>query len=349
MITNLRIFSLLFIFLIVVTSCQKEIGFGTGIDTPAGTNSGTAKYSLSGVPGNCTGAIVSGSWKAGAALPDTNTVKIKVIVDSVGTYNITTASANGISFAASGTFASTGEQTVILKASGIPAAAGSFNYTAGANGCIFTITVIGGVVPPPVTGECKSCSYIPVCVGTKYTYEIDNNGSVLTLVEELLAPETDTTVNGVVYKKIQAKYDYSNGTSNKNFGYYNCTNNTTTVFAYQVTSVSGNSTVEFMKSTILKANEPAMATWQDVITNQGGQQVTMTFTLAEKDISHTVLGKTFDSVMHVSYVQTVNLLGTEIETGTGDYYYAKNIGLIDNSSITLGVIGTWKLKEYYIP
>lgn len=348
--TILKSIPIVFLFLLIlISSCQKELSLETGLEIPGGgTNNGTAKYSLKGAPGNCTDALVSGDYKIGSALVATNTVTVKATVDSVGTYSISTNTTDGISFTAVGSFTATGEQTIILKGSGTPAAAGVYNFTPGTNGCIFNITVTGETTPLP-TGECKTCSYVPICVGSKYTYEITNAGVVSTLQEELLSPETDTTVNGVVYRKIEAKYDYSNGSSSRNFGYYNCTDNATTAFAYQVSSINGTSTVDFIKSTLLKANEPALTTWTDVITNQGGQVVTMTFTLKEKNISHNVLGKTFDSVMHVSYTQKVNLFGTDVDTGTGDYYYAKNVGLIENYSETVGIIGSWKLKDYFIP
>ena len=332
-----------------ISSCQKELSFENGLEVPGGTNGGTAQYSLSGAPDSCTGAIVSGVYTAGAALATGNTVTVKVVVDSIGTYSISTGSTNGIAFAATGSFTATGEQSIILKGTGTPTTAGVFTYTPGANGCIFNITVNGGATPVP-PGDCKSCSYIPLCIGSKYTYEINNNGVTITLQQELLSPEIDTTVNGIVYKKIEARYDYSDGRSTKNYGYYNCTNNTSTAFAYQVTSINGTSTINFLKSTFLKANEPVLSTWTDIITNQGGQPVTMIFTLAEKDITHTVLGKTFDSVMHVTYTQTMDLLGNTIEAGKGDYFYAKHIGLIENYGETIfGQIGTWKLKDYFIP
>jgi hypothetical protein len=346
--TTLKSVAALFI-LILISSCQKELSFETGLEIPGGgSNNGTAKFSFKGAPAECTDAGITGNYKTGTALSSSNTVTVKVIVDSLGTYSITTNISNGISFTAAGSFTTIGEQTITLTGSGTPSAAGVYNFIPGTNGCTFNITVTGDTVPLPVD-ECKSCTYIPVCVGSKYTYEINNGGVETTLVEELLSPETDTTVNGIVYRKIEASYNYSNGTSARNFAYYNCSNNTTTVFAYQVANIGGTATINFIKSTILKANEPVLTTWTDVITNQAGVPVTMTFTLKEKNVSRNVLGKSFDSVMHVSYIQKVDFLGNEIEAGTGDYYYAKNVGLIENSSVTLGKIGTWKLKDYFIP
>ncbi len=100
-----------------------------------------ATFALSGSPGNCTGATVSGTYTAGAPLNTSNTVLVNVNVTSPGVYSITTTTVNGISFAASGTFNITGLQQVALKGMGTPAAAGTFNYPVSGNGNTCSISV----------------------------------------------------------------------------------------------------------------------------------------------------------------------------------------------------------------
>jgi uncharacterized protein (TIGR02145 family) len=56
------------------------------------------------------------------------TQTITATVTTVGTYSIS-ATANGVTFAASGTFAGTGAQNIVLTASGTPTAAGSNTFT----------------------------------------------------------------------------------------------------------------------------------------------------------------------------------------------------------------------------
>lgn len=119
-------------------SCEKEYsceGCAGNVIT------GTATYSFNGGTAACTGAVVSGSYTAGTAVTAANTVVLNVVVDSIGNYTIATSNINGIVFSAAGTFTSTGAQTITLRALGTPATAGNFNYTAGASGCSFTITV----------------------------------------------------------------------------------------------------------------------------------------------------------------------------------------------------------------
>jgi hypothetical protein len=78
-----------------------------------------AVYTLEITAGNCTGAVINGSYAKTIPLNFTNTVIIKVNVTAVGSYTIT-ATANGMTFSASSTFTVTGVQNVTLLGSGTP-------------------------------------------------------------------------------------------------------------------------------------------------------------------------------------------------------------------------------------
>lgn len=118
----------------VTTSCNFSVTYTSMI-----TN---ATYALSGSPGNCTGAVVSGTYTAGTPLNASNVAVINVNVTSPGVYTIATTTVNGISFSASGTFNITGPQQVTLNGTGTPAAAGTFNYPVSGNGNSCAIPVI---------------------------------------------------------------------------------------------------------------------------------------------------------------------------------------------------------------
>jgi hypothetical protein len=115
--------------------------FSITVASNNGGSGGTASYTLGGGTSSCTDASVSGTLTAGSAASAANTVALKVTVNTVGTYSISTNTTNGISFAGSGSFTTTGEQSIILTASGTPTAAGTFAYTPGSNGCSFNVTV----------------------------------------------------------------------------------------------------------------------------------------------------------------------------------------------------------------
>lgn len=102
-----------------------------------------AAYTFGNTAGACTGATLAGTYTTGVSLISANTAAIQVNVTSAGAYTITSNTVNGMTFSGSGAFAATGPQTVSLAGSGIPAAAGSFNFnTAATGGCTFTVPVV---------------------------------------------------------------------------------------------------------------------------------------------------------------------------------------------------------------
>ncbi len=126
---------------------------------PAGT---AASFTLGGAPGNCTGAVIAGTYTAGTALAAANTATIDVNVTAIGTYLIATTMINGMQFAATGTFTATGPQTVTLTGTGTPAVGGNFNLpaTGGGGSCTFSVTVTGsaGSAAYTLNGQPGSCS-----------------------------------------------------------------------------------------------------------------------------------------------------------------------------------------------
>lgn len=104
-----------------------------------------AVFTLGGAPGNCTGALVNGSYAAGIAANSSNTITINVSVTSAGSYAISSPVINGMSFSGTGLFSTTGAQQVTLYANGTPVSSGSYNYdiSAGSNTCTVSIPVTG--------------------------------------------------------------------------------------------------------------------------------------------------------------------------------------------------------------
>jgi hypothetical protein len=146
--------------------------YGTGKPVSAGINvfkvsfGGTTCYAIvtvtSSLPQaaytlNCSGTTVNGTYTAGTALNSTNTISLPVSVTTIGAYSITTNTANGVSFAASGTFTTTGSQTITLNASGTPLVAdtSTFKITAGANTCSQNITFAAPAPPSAYTFNCS--------------------------------------------------------------------------------------------------------------------------------------------------------------------------------------------------
>lgn len=116
------------------------------VPTLSGGSGGTSVFTLAGAPNACTGASVQGIYTAGVVVNSSNTATIQVDVTTAGTYTISTAGVDGITFNASGTFSATGTQSIDLAASGTPTAAGSFSVTiaVGSSNCSFPLTVVAG-------------------------------------------------------------------------------------------------------------------------------------------------------------------------------------------------------------
>lgn len=135
-----------FAFTILLTSCDKEYSTEYG-KTFTGTNSGTAVYSYTGTgTGNCLTPNIKGNYSAGAVTTIANTVTLQVTVATAGTFVISTATINGLTFKGSGSFSTTGVQNVSLLASGTPVVGGTFSYIPGSNGCAFNIVFTTGIV-----------------------------------------------------------------------------------------------------------------------------------------------------------------------------------------------------------
>jgi uncharacterized protein (TIGR02145 family) len=93
----------------------------------------------------------AGTMTAGTAVSGV-TQTITAAVTTVGSYSIST-SANGVTFAAAGTFSGTGSQNIVLTATGTPTAAGSNTFTLNTTpNCSFNrITNANGVIADNAT------------------------------------------------------------------------------------------------------------------------------------------------------------------------------------------------------
>lgn len=130
----LRINVALAIGLLFTLACQKEIRW----------DEGTAAGKLAtGANGECQPFKVSGSYRPGATLNDSNFVEVAVQVIAAGTYKIETPGVNGYSFKGSGTFSDSGTATIKLFASGKPGKNGTDEFTINYGGasCKFSVQV----------------------------------------------------------------------------------------------------------------------------------------------------------------------------------------------------------------
>jgi uncharacterized protein (TIGR02145 family) len=114
----------------VVSSWTSTNGCSVG----AGTNNSPAGVRKGGV---------NQTMVQGIPAPATATITLVANVTTVGTYNIFTNTVNGVTFSESGTFTTTGPQTVTLTPTGTPALAGNFKWV---TNLAPTIDVYGSVI-----------------------------------------------------------------------------------------------------------------------------------------------------------------------------------------------------------
>ena len=160
-------FYFLFVIVFFLFSCEKEYSSENNIGTSA--SSGTSIFSFVGANSNCISPVINSSYTVRIPTNINNTVQLNVKVTVKGTYTISTPTINGISFTAVGTFNNLGIQPIVFAANGTPVVRGKFPYSAGSNGCSFSITIkdtgslanpsqpIPPVNPAPATDGILSC------------------------------------------------------------------------------------------------------------------------------------------------------------------------------------------------
>ncbi len=196
-------------FCFVAASCEKEYSAEYGGTNTGGSQSGTAVFTLDGASGACSLPTISGTYQAGTALTAAEKITLVVTVTTPGTYTISTAAINGITFTGSGSFATAGQTFIELTATGnTPAAAGTFNYVPGTAGCSFPITFgassgsSSGTAVYTFDGAPDDC-VTPVVAGT-YTAGVALTASnTVTLLVNVTTPGTYTvstgTANGIKF------------------------------------------------------------------------------------------------------------------------------------------------------
>ena len=107
----------------------------------------SATFNLS---GNCSNTMVNGIYTTGVPLDAGDTVNIRLNVINPGSYRIETPVVNGISFKATGTFATAGNYVVTLAGSGTPVTTGNTTVpvTIAGTACSFILPVTSDTTNP---------------------------------------------------------------------------------------------------------------------------------------------------------------------------------------------------------
>jgi len=279
------------------------------VTAPAG---GSAAFTIT-----CTGATPAGTYVVGTALTAGNTITLNVNVTTAGTWSVTTAPAvNGLVFSNTGTFATTGTNTITLNGTGTPAAAGTFTFTVtgGTGTCTFQCTVTAVAVP----------DYFPRTAFSNWSYQFDGDPTDSLLIY-VISPTK--TINGNTYNL----FFYNDGIDVDSFGYYRRSGGD--YFEWiDMGSYVGLDNPLWMEWTFLKDNLTTGGTWNSAQFTGlfNGVSVTLRweFTITGQNIPVTVNGTPYTNVIQVKQ-ELKQLVGTSwVLAAWFDSYFAKDKGLI---------------------
>lgn len=170
-------------------------------------------------------------------------------------------------------------------------------------------------------------NYSPLTAGSTWTYNYTENASPKPSFT-LTVTDKDTVVYTRTYKVLTS----SDATGNKYFA-----RSDSNYYRFASFANIGN-----FEELYLKDNRDVNSTWTGSQTfNYSGTSVpaTLTYMVKEKVASYPLNGTTYNDVIHIKLdIGVVLPVIGSTNIGGGDFYYAKGVGLIQNS-ISVGALG----------
>lgn len=162
-------------------------------------------------------------------------------------------------------------------------------------------------------GGVNATDYQPVSANSEWDYTSTTTGA-----SHMVALGTDTTINGLRYYKFNTT---SGGASE--IGYISKVNGVYRTYG-NFDPVGQVVELVYLKDSAIGTN------WTNRIT-VGGFSNYHKYTVSGRDIQHTVNGRSYSTVIELTYDFSVDdpLGGGVLSVGGGKYYYAKGVGLIE--------------------
>jgi hypothetical protein len=214
------------------------------------------------------------------------------------------------------------------------------------------------------TIKCTACSYLPVCDSTKLVY-VDSTMLGTDTTSSTLAILGDTTINGKKFTRVTPFAAFNLGLL------YNCDGGDYRTYqdvpdlGVDIDSLVQSFGLPFpigpipipskIETTILKSNAAAGATWSDTVFKFSPLPIItivakLDYKIEGKNIQRTVLGKSYNNVIHVSSKLNVviPLMPVPVDVSF-DYYFAEGVGIIETGTRSNGrVQAQSKLLSYKI-
>lgn len=321
-----KIFFFISVITVLLFSCIKEYSYETGKNI-LGKSEGTLKDSL----GDCRGIVIAGTYKVDTALTTNNYLVVNINVVKAGQYKIYSDTVNGFWFWDSG-YVAAGTTTLKIKGYGKPIfeVATNFQLVYNNSFCLFTVPITT-TIPAAIYRD-----YFPTTIGSNWQYDVAGSTDSL----HIESSNVDTVIGSNTYHIFNGKHGL---VTNKGYYYKDGLGN---YYRYDTLELnSGRLPLIFLKD-----NQPLLTQWDSPISTATippgvTGEVKMHFTLLGVNISRTVNGNTFDSVMYVKGEMQYKLLGTFQTVQNFHTYYAKNVGLIewDAPGIYTWTIRRWKV------
>jgi hypothetical protein len=320
---------------LALVACKKEY------DTPSTASAGT----FGSATDTCTGAVISGSFKSNTALTGANTVTLTVNVTKPGTYTIASDTLKGISFKGTGSFTTTGVQSVTISAAGIPidsAAALRIPVKYGASVC----TLLIKIDLEPITVIPPSGDYFPTTANSNWSYSNYNQTGTILDTAYVFSTGTFKTILSNPYSIFLQK----NGTRTDSLFYRKSGG-----IYYQGSAGTSLTNGVALATKILNDGVAAGSTWSDTFTIViGGQNrlLKYDYTILAKAVPATVNSFGWTDVIKVKSVVNTNFTGVFIPDQTFETWYARGAGIIyqkitDNRSIS-NASTEYRLRRYTI-
>lgn len=321
-------FSIIFTVIAMFMACQKELSRENGLT--AGNATGELVDSM----GNCKRADVQGTYKVDTPLvTTTNYAVINVNFTSQGKYKIYSDTVNGMWFLDSGFTVTTGPTTVKLKGYGTPILPKVTDFSLFFNNtlCAFSVTVGGtvsgggGGTPTGSNGD-----YFPTTSGSTFAYAYNPKVGTTTNFSVGVG-EGLVAYNGLEYAKF--------GTDSKDTFYF-AKDGLGNYYALSTVDVDYTLLFDsypnfFISYPFLKESANVGESWESgeyapVVLNGTKGTAKAVFTIAEKNTTWPVGGKTYTQVINVKRLIMFKPDGGNYTAAAeANSYYAKNYGLID--------------------
>lgn len=302
---------------VLLFSCQKELSYETGQKS---------KGSLQSSAGDCLPKTVNGTYTAGTALTDSNTIDVTVNVTQTGTYTIYTDTLNGYYFKAVSSFATSGSNTVHLKGYGKPLAPGTNTFTVTYDTSFCTVSVtVGGTGTGPV-----STDHFILTDNSWWSYATPLS-STDTLKRTIIGSATDA--GGYVYKAMKelnagGQFDDTLYFRKSGNNYYNY--NSVDYYAdfnfYFQTPIADS--ILFLKEGLTTGTTWSSPVYTGTSNSGATTKLRFDFTCTNANATVSLNGKTYTNVYQVT-MKTMLDSGSGFTTDvTWTNYYAQGIGWI---------------------